>query len=125
MEPDNFIIDVAGETFTCRRPTHGELDLGTLGRLSAIFFTYQEKIAAVERNPDGEDALDKVASYVKLAGDAAARVRDVVRRALARIAESRAAALLDPKEHGEEASITRGFLAAAQLYQALVKPAGK
>jgi len=123
MEPDTFIIDVAGEAFTCRRPTHGELDLGKLQRSSAVVVMYQQKIADVEANPGADDADEKVASYVELAGKAATRVRDMVKRALERIAEPRAAALLDPKAHTEEVSVQRGFLVAVELYHALAKPA--
>jgi len=122
MELDTFIITVAGEPFTCRRPTHGELDLGKLQRSSAVVVMYQQKIAEVEAHPEAEDADERVASYVELAGKAATRVRDMVRRALERIAEPRAAALLDPQAHGEEASVQRGFLAAAELYQTLARP---
>src|SRR4051812_1048609 len=81
-------------TITCRRPTHGELDLAMLGRLLQVVIGYQRKIAALEESPEDGAAL-RVANLLAICGGAIDEVRQRVRKALAVTAPTDALEWLD------------------------------
>lgn len=105
--------------FRCRRPTHGELDVGLLARLYGVFCGYQKKIADLEQDPQ-PGAAKLVGNYVAIGGEAAEEMRDRIRKALGRIcADPSAAELLDADAPG---SVQRGIWAAEALFEVLAPP---
>lgn len=121
MESESLTITIAGRPFQCRRPTHGELDMGKLQRLCGVFFGYQKRIEDVEANPE-PGAAEKIASFVAIAAEAAEKIREMGRRTLERIAGPEAAALLDAAPTGEFEATQRALSVADQLFTALVPP---
>lgn len=109
------------EAFTCRRPTHGELDLGRFRRYVALMHDYQVRVAALEANP-AEGAVEKIERLVMLGEEAATKVCEITRRAVRAIAPPTADELLDPAKVGDVAAAARCGDVALQLLEALVVP---
>ena len=119
---DALTLRITDRTLTCRRPTHGELDVGMLSRILSVIVGYQKRLAVIEADP-APGAIVKVANLVGLVGQAAEEIRARVRRALATCAGPETLAWLD--EGDETARAQRTVDVAIALVLALDVPAGR
>ncbi|HVY62227.1 MAG TPA: hypothetical protein VHF22_11275 [Planctomycetota bacterium] len=122
--PDTFEIRIDGDGgahFTCRRPTHGELDLAMLSRLLQVVVGYQRKIAAVEDEPQTGSAV-KVANHLALCAEAIEEIATRVKRGLRAIAPPDAVEWLGT---GDELTRARRAVEVAVALIVALAPAGR